>query len=74
MVANVWQWTDEFEDPHTRSAVLRGGSYYQPQGSMWYFPQAYRLDKHGKYLLMSPSLDRSGTIGFRCAKDAAEAP
>jgi formylglycine-generating enzyme required for sulfatase activity len=72
MVGNVWQWTSAFEDPHTRSAILRGGSYYQPQGSMWYFPQAYRLDEHGKYLLMAPSLDRSGAIGFRCAKDAAQ--
>jgi formylglycine-generating enzyme required for sulfatase activity len=72
LVGNVWQWTDEFEDPHTRSAILRGGSYYQPSGSMWYFPQAYRLDEHGKYLLMAPSLDRSGTIGFRCVVDTAE--
>ncbi|HEX3663137.1 MAG TPA: SUMF1/EgtB/PvdO family nonheme iron enzyme [Acidobacteriaceae bacterium] len=72
MVGNVWQWTDEFDDTHTRSAILRGGSYYQPQGSMWYFPQAYRLDEHGKYLLMAPSIDRSGTIGFRCAADADE--
>jgi len=70
MIGNVWQWTDEFQDSHTRSAILRGGSYYQPQGSMWYFPQAYRLDEHGKYLLMAPSLDRSGTIGFRCVVDA----
>lgn len=70
MVGNVWQWTNEFEDPHTRTETLRGGSYYQPQGSSWYFPQAYRLDEHGKYLLMAPSLDRSGTIGFRCAADA----
>jgi hypothetical protein len=50
--------------------VLRGGSRYRPQGSRWYFPQAYRLDQHGKYLLMAPSLDRAGTIGFRCARDA----
>lgn len=70
LVGNVWQWTDEFGDPHTRSAVLRGGSYYQPQGSMWYFPQAYRLDQHGKYLLMAPSIDRSGTVGFRCVVDS----
>ena len=69
MAGNVWQWTEEFEDTHTRAAVLRGGSYYQPQGSMWYFPQPYRLDEHGKYLLMAPSLDRSGAIGFRCAVD-----
>jgi formylglycine-generating enzyme required for sulfatase activity len=70
LVGNVWQWTDEFEDAQTRSAVLRGGSYYRPQGSTWYFPQGYRLDEHGKYLLMAPSLDRSETIGFRCAADA----
>jgi formylglycine-generating enzyme required for sulfatase activity len=70
MVGNVWQWTDEYQDEHTRTAVLRGGSYYQPQGSIWYFPQAYRNDEHGKLLLMAPSEDRSGTIGFRCVKDA----
>ena len=69
-VGNVWQWTDEYEDSHTRYAVLRGGSTYQPQGSNWYFPQAYRLDQQGKYLLMAPSLDRSGTVGFRCVVDA----
>jgi formylglycine-generating enzyme required for sulfatase activity len=71
LVGNIWQWTDEYVDEHTRSAILRGGSYYQPQGSKWYFPQAYRNDQHGKLLLMAPSIDRSGTIGFRCVKDNA---
>ncbi|MDB5456949.1 MAG: sulfatase-modifying factor protein [Caulobacter sp.] len=70
MVGNVWQWTDEHQDDHTRAAVLRGGSGYQPQGSLWYFPQAYRNDQHGKLLLMAPSKDRAGTISFRCAMDA----
>ncbi len=70
MVGNIWQWTDEFLDEHTRAAILRGGSYYQPQGSRWYFPQAYKLTEHGKYLLMAPSKDRSGTVGFRCVVDA----
>ena len=70
MVGNVWQWTDEYVDEHTRSAVLRGGSYYQPQGSKWYFPQAYRNDQHGKLLLMAPSIDRAGTLGFRCVSDS----
>jgi len=70
LVGNVWQWTDEYSDDHMRAAVLRGGSTYQPQGSIWYFPQAYKLNEHGKYLLMAPSLDRSGTVGFRCAVDA----
>ena len=72
MVGNVWQWTNVFEDEHTRAAILRGGSYYQPQGSVWYFPQAYRNDEHSKYLLMAPSYDRSGTLGFRCVKDAVQ--
>lgn len=70
MVGNVWQWTDEHQDDHTRAAVLRGGSAYQPQGSIWYFPQAYRNDQHGKLLLMAPGKDRAGTIGFRCVMDA----
>ena len=72
MVGNVWQWTDEFTDEHTRAAILRGGSYYQPQGSIWYFPQAYKNGEHGKLLLMAPSYDRSGTLGFRCVQDAAQ--
>jgi iron(II)-dependent oxidoreductase len=69
LVGNVWQWTDEYCDPHTCAAILRGGSRYQPQGSRWYFPQAYRLSEHGKYLLMAPSLDRAATVGFRCVQD-----
>jgi gamma-glutamyl hercynylcysteine S-oxide synthase len=69
MVGNVWQWTDEFMDEHTRAGILRGGSHYQPQGSIWYFPQAYRNDQHGKLLLMAPGYDRSGAVGFRCVMD-----
>jgi len=69
MCGHVWQWTDEYRDRHVRAAVLRGGSPYQPQSSHWYFPQGYALDEHGKYLLMAPSKDRSGGIGFRCAVD-----
>jgi formylglycine-generating enzyme required for sulfatase activity len=72
LVGNVWQWTDEWTDDHTRAAILRGGSHYQPQGSSWYFPQAYKLSQHGKYLLMAPSLDRSASIGFRCVVDAPQ--
>jgi formylglycine-generating enzyme required for sulfatase activity len=70
MVGNVWQWTDEYVDEHTRAAILRGGSHYRPQGSVWYFPQAYKSREHGKLLLMAPSYDRSGAVGFRCVKDA----
>ena len=70
LVGNVWQWTDEFVDEHTRAAIVRGGSYYYPMGSIWYFPQAQRNDQHGKLLLMAPGYDRSGGVGFRCVVDA----
>ncbi len=69
LTGNVWQWTDEYADEHTRAAVLKGGSYYQAKTSRWYFPQAYELNKYGKYLLMAPGIDRAGTIGFRCVVD-----
>lgn len=72
MTGNVWQWTDEFIDEHTRAAIVRGGSYYRPQGSNWYFPAAYKLNEHGKYLLMAPSKDRAGTLGFRCVQDVKQ--
>jgi gamma-glutamyl hercynylcysteine S-oxide synthase len=70
LVGNVWQWTEEFQDDHTRGGILRGGSYYQTQGSIWYFPQAYKLGEHGKLLMTAPSMDRSGGLGFRCAQEA----
>jgi len=74
----VWQWTNEFIDTHTRAGLVRGGSYYavyMPQSLSWYFPGS--LEKgtvnamtHNKLLLMSPSYDRHGTVGFRCVVDA----
>lgn len=70
LIGNVWQWTDEFVDEHTRAAAVRGGCSYLPRTSHWYFPQAYQLNQHGKYLLMAPSKDRSGMLGFRCVVDA----
>jgi hypothetical protein len=69
MVGNVWQWTDEYQDDHTRAAILKGGGYYRATTSNWYFPRAFEVNKYGKYLLMAPSMDRSGSIGFRCVKD-----
>lgn len=102
----IYHWTDEYADPHTRKAVLRGAPAFQPQGSEkaryqpWYFPgldwatatgplegdpwdppytvadknyaSLFNLTAHGNYLLMTPSLDRAGTIGFRCVSEADE--
>jgi iron(II)-dependent oxidoreductase len=69
MTGNVWQWTDEYTDGHSQSAILKGSSYYHAQTSGWYFPPALEVNKYGKYLLMSPSIDRAATIGFRCVMD-----
>ncbi len=69
LVGNVWQFTDEYTDAHTRAAILKGGGFYRPLTSDWYFPRAYEVNKYGKYLLMAASLDRSATIGFRCVID-----
>jgi len=77
LVGNVWQYTTEFRDAHTRAVVLRGGSNYRPlsnhtyQGHSWYFPQAKALDTYNKYFLMSPRYERASTIGFRCLVDAS---
>lgn len=70
LVGNVWQYTDEVQDRHTRSVILRGGSNYRPDGSSWYFPQALELNLHEKYFLMDDVYERAGTIGFRCVVDA----
>jgi hypothetical protein len=70
MVGNVWQWSEEFVDEHTRGGILSGGSYYKPRGSIWYLPQAYKLNEHGKLLMMCPSMDRSGGVGFRRVVDS----
>jgi len=70
MLGNIWQWTDEYTDEHTRAAVVRGGGSYRPKTSGWYFPRNTKLSEHQKYLLMAPSKDRAGTLGFRCVVDA----
>jgi len=63
----VWEWTEsERDDGHTRFVLLRGGSWYQAQGSIWYFPGGEQpVGTHAKFLLLYPGLDRCSTIGFR---------
>lgn len=73
MAGNVWQWTEsERDDGHTRYAILRGGSYFSAEGSVWYVRGgAQPLTRHAKFLLLYPGLDRCATIGFRCVKDVS---
>ena len=40
MVGNVWQYTDEFGDDHTRAVLVKGSANYRPAGSGWYFRDA----------------------------------
>lgn len=78
MSGNVYEWTEsQRSDGHTRFAILRGGSYFDPHAnpetaSIWYNDGGPRpCDHHSKFILMYPGLDRCSTIGFRCVKDSA---
>ncbi len=65
-------YRDHIRNVAITSTTAPGGSYFHPQGSGWYFPNKIELNTHGKVLLMAPSKDRAGTLGFRCVVDAAE--
>jgi formylglycine-generating enzyme required for sulfatase activity len=68
---NVWELTEsEHSDGHNRFVLLKGGSYYRAEGSIWYFDGGPRPNGHAaKLLLFWPGLDRCATVGFRCAAD-----
>jgi len=71
LCGNVWHWTEsERKDGRTRFCILKGGSWFKAQGSIWYAdggPVPCRFA--AKFLLMWPGLDRCSTIGFRCVAD-----
>jgi len=64
----VWEWTEsERDDGHTRFLMLRGGSSFRAEGSIWYFPGGPQpIETHAKFIRLYPGLDRCSTIGFRC--------
>jgi len=70
LFGNAWEMTNVFENAHTRSMLIRGSSFFYPQGSGWYLRQVSNLLQHQRILLMSPPLDRSSMIKFRCVKDS----
>ncbi|HEY5912348.1 MAG TPA: SUMF1/EgtB/PvdO family nonheme iron enzyme [Verrucomicrobiae bacterium] len=69
MCGNVWHWTEsERSDGRTRFCIIRGGSFYAAKTSGWYIDGGPRpANFAAKFLLLSPSLDRCATLGFRCA-------
>jgi len=71
LVGNVWQMTNDLYFNGTNYfLIIRGGSYYKPENSLWYLqggPQP--LDRTQILLMVSPGFDRSPTVGFRCVKD-----
>ena len=71
MVGNVWQWTDEFTDEHTRAAIVRGGEYYQPAGLDLVFPAGVSQRSARQAAADGAGLRPLGRrLGFRCVRDA----
>jgi len=72
MVGNVWQVMDDvYDDGVYRFGIIRGGSSYAPEKSVWYVKSGpLAVDRVQIHLLVAPGLDRAATVGFRCVKDA----
>lgn len=74
LIGNVWQMTDDvyFNGSYYYN-IIRGGSHYNPKGSIWYAIGGPVPVFHPEMMLMvSPAFDRSPTVGFRCIKDALQ--
>jgi formylglycine-generating enzyme required for sulfatase activity len=73
MAGNTWEWTaSELDDGWHRWRFLRGGSYYEARGSIWYTEGGPRPNQfHLRFLLLNEGLNRCATVGFRCAADGA---
>jgi formylglycine-generating enzyme required for sulfatase activity len=72
LVGNVWQLTsDVYDNGAYNFVIIKGGSYYSPETSIWY-PKSGPLpvNRQQMLLLLAPGLDRCATVGFRCVKDA----
>lgn len=67
----IANWTEsEHSDGHTRFSILKGSTAWKADGSQWYVPTGNRPPNHSvKLIHFFPALDRTETIGFRCAID-----
>ncbi len=73
LCGHVWQWLDDTYTDRVHSfTVLKGGSFFRlpKDASKWYVHTGpLKLTSHVKLPLLSPSLDRFSTVGFRCVID-----
>ena len=69
----VWEWTDSWQtDGYHEYSWLRGGSYFHAKGSLWYMQGGpVAVYQRTKFWHMTPALNRTPTIGFRCAMDVS---
>jgi formylglycine-generating enzyme required for sulfatase activity len=74
MCGNTWELTaNEYSDGRTRFVMLKGGSCFKAEGSLWYMDGGPQKNSFfAKMLLIYPGLDRCATVGFRCAADLAD--
>ncbi|MBK7174307.1 MAG: SUMF1/EgtB/PvdO family nonheme iron enzyme [Bacteroidales bacterium] len=74
LVGNVWQITaDQYYNGSYYFSILKGGSFYSPESSIWYVKGGPVPVSHPEMLIhVSPALDRCSTIGFRCVMDAGK--
>jgi len=72
LVGNVWQiMNDVYDNGVHRFGIIRGGSFFSPEKSVWYVKSGpLPVDRTQMLLLVAPGLDRAATVGFRCVKDA----
>ena len=71
MAGNVWEWTDSVQsDGYHYFSWIRGGSYFFAKGSRWYMEGGPVPNyQRAKFWMMTPALNRSSSIGFRCVRD-----
>ncbi len=71
LTGNVWQMTgDVYDNGAYYFLIMKGGSHFYPTGSQWYVEGGPQPVHHRQIMLMvSPSFDRSSTVGFRCVRD-----
>ncbi len=71
---SVWNWTEsEHTDGHTTFSILKGGCSWKAIGSEWYTESGPQPPERSvKLIHFWPRMDRTETIGFRCAIDLAK--